>query len=225
MHKHFRVIAISEHLRYHGFDPDFYIHTRIPGIWAKLRTYYDLDIIDERENNFDNVEDGTYGAAYRDFSLPWNEYGEEMMRRARADDSQAPTSPAQFQPDSPPPSASASAARKRKRSDAAVVPKTRSSTVDDTEGDVSAPSPGPKSTRGARGVRRTASKAKAESTERETTADESSGEDEQSGQEDEEAEEELNETPAAKKGRAAGTRGKGTRATGRSRGRGRGRGR
>lgn len=55
MHKHFRMIAISEHLRNHGFDPDVHRHTRIPGIWQRLRQHYNLEAVDEREN-FDGDE-------------------------------------------------------------------------------------------------------------------------------------------------------------------------
>ncbi|KAJ2974836.1 hypothetical protein NUW58_g8530 [Xylaria curta] len=59
MHKHFRIIAISEHLRNHGFDPDVETHTRIPGIWTKLRQFFDMEMIDERDNSFDYVNSTT----------------------------------------------------------------------------------------------------------------------------------------------------------------------
>ncbi|UKZ47456.1 hypothetical protein TrVGV298_001674 [Trichoderma virens] len=93
MHKHFRMIAISEHLRNHGIDPDIHRHTRIPHIWEKLRTYYDLDLIDEREYfDDDEAED-----KYVEFSLPFHEFGELMLQRAIADPSEAPTSPPQLE--------------------------------------------------------------------------------------------------------------------------------
>ena len=93
MHKHFRMIAISEHLRNHGFDPDVHQHTRIPHIWQKLRTFYNLDIIDERENFDDDDED-----RYDEFSLPRGDFYGRMMQRAV---SEAPTSPAELDLENP----------------------------------------------------------------------------------------------------------------------------
>ncbi len=60
------MIALSEHLRNHGYDPTVEQHTRIPGIWQKLRTLYNLDVIDERENSFDYDEPDKF----LDFKLP-----------------------------------------------------------------------------------------------------------------------------------------------------------
>ena len=48
MHKHFRMIAISQHLRNHGYTSAKDDHTRIPGIWQKLGKLYNLDALDER---------------------------------------------------------------------------------------------------------------------------------------------------------------------------------
>ena len=54
MHKHFRMLAIFENFRSNGFggsarrEPAE--HVRIPAIWAKLRSLYDLDALDERED-------------------------------------------------------------------------------------------------------------------------------------------------------------------------------
>ena len=48
MHKHFRMIAISQHLRNHGYTSAKDDHTRIPGIWQKLEKLYNLDALDER---------------------------------------------------------------------------------------------------------------------------------------------------------------------------------
>ena len=48
MHKHFRMIALSQHLRNHGFNPAKEPHTRIPGIWKKLGSLYNLEALDER---------------------------------------------------------------------------------------------------------------------------------------------------------------------------------
>jgi MRG-binding protein len=218
MHKHFRMIAISEHLRNHGFDPDFYTHTRIPHIWEKLRTFYNLDLIDEREHNLDNVEDPSFEERFLEFSLPREDFGDIMLQRAIADPSEAPTSPAQLemspQPQSP---------RKRKRGD--TVSKTRASTVEDTEEgtDVASPAP-PKSARSARSQKRAAGRAKVEKAE--TPEPDTAEEEENSDTEDadEESEEESG-TPASRSTRGAGSRGRGGSLRGRGRGRrGRGRG-
>lgn len=48
MHKHFRMIAISQHLRNHGYTSSKDSHTRIPGIWQKLGSLYNLEALDER---------------------------------------------------------------------------------------------------------------------------------------------------------------------------------
>lgn len=45
MHKHFRMIALSQHMKNHGHRD---IHTSPVGIWAKLRSLYNLKILDER---------------------------------------------------------------------------------------------------------------------------------------------------------------------------------
>ena len=48
MHKHFRMIAISEFMKSQGYAPAHAEHTRIPGIWKKLGTLYNLPALDER---------------------------------------------------------------------------------------------------------------------------------------------------------------------------------
>jgi hypothetical protein len=48
MHKHFRMIAISEFMKSQGYAPSHAEHTRIPGIWKKLGTLYNLPALDER---------------------------------------------------------------------------------------------------------------------------------------------------------------------------------
>ncbi len=72
MHRHFRMIAISEHLRNHGYDPTMEPHTRIPGIWQKLDTLYNMRVIDDRENSFE-FEDPE---KFLEFELPKDLYGE-----------------------------------------------------------------------------------------------------------------------------------------------------
>jgi DASH complex subunit ASK1 len=241
MHKHFRMIAISEHLRNHGFDPDFLPHTRIPGIWAKLRTYYNMEAIDERENNIDYIDDENFDRRFLDFDLPFAEFGEEILSRARADPSEAPTSPAQWEPEDEQPSG-----KKRKRGtdtpamSSSAGPKTRDSTVDDTEGETPVRSPAPRTARGARSSKRAASKArkaKEESAEVEASGEEEEEDDDEEEEEEEEeegekeeeagdaeegSEEEESGTPASKSARGgARSRGKArTRGRGRARGRG-----
>lgn len=234
MHKHFRMIAISEHLRNHGFDPDFLPHTRIPGIWAKLRTYYNMEAIDERENNIDDVDDEDFERRYLEFSLPWEDFGEEIMSRARADPSEAPTTPPQWDTGEEQPSV-----KKRKRgadtpTRSSAGPKARDSTVEDTEGETPARSPAPRTARGARSSKRAASKARrakeesvetgatAEDEEEEGEEENEKDEEEDSGDADEESDEEEAGTPASRSTRGN-PRGRGrTRARGTRRGRGRG---
>jgi MRG-binding protein len=94
-HKHFRMLAIFENFRSNGFggsarrEPAE--HVRIPAIWAKLRSLYDLDALDEREDAHaenlaaertstgdedgdeemgSDAEDGDGEAPFVDFELP-----------------------------------------------------------------------------------------------------------------------------------------------------------
>lgn len=167
MHKHFRMIALSEHLRNHGYDPRVDQHTRIPGIWEKLRTCYNLDVIDDRENSFEYEEDSE--DQFPDFTLPDDVYGEMcFMRGKRTDEeiSEAPSSPPRLMESSEPKESlepeGHGTTRKRKRG------KERGSTVDTTETRTSPPahSSPPKSTRAGRSANRAAGKAKAESSSR-----------------------------------------------------------
>ncbi|KAG9259251.1 CT20 family protein [Emericellopsis atlantica] len=209
MHKHFRMLAISEHLRNHGFDPDYHRHTRIPNIWKKLGTYYNLQAIDERESFDDDEPDDRY----LDFQLPLPIFYDAIMERARADPSETKSSPAAFDPEGPIPS---SPPKKRKR--AGTGSRTRGTSREDTE-EVSVAHNEKPAGRRSRGRTRAASNAakaeKAESTEDEDEEEDEDSEDEDgnSSQEENHSEEEAAATPSARP-----TRG------GRSRGRGRGRG-
>ncbi|KAI0871536.1 chromatin modification-related protein EAF7-domain-containing protein [Hypoxylon argillaceum] len=204
MHKHFRIIAISEHLRNHGFDPDVETHTRIPGIWGKLRQFYDVEMIDERDNSFDYVRslggDEAPEEIYKDFGLPPDAFHDLMWARAAADAGE----PDNWSDSDGAGSAGTSAAtttttrkkqtqpqtRKRKRGDtvtdaASVAGSTtaktrRSSTVDETDQDTPvASSPVSRSARGARSQKRAAAKAKTvESTGSEDNEEEDGDEDE-----------------------------------------------
>lgn len=209
MHKHFRMIAISEHLRNHGFDPDHYKHTRIPYIWQKLRTFYNLDIIDEREN-FDEEESDD---RYVEFSLPKAQFYDAMMQRRIADASEAPTSPPELDLDAGP---SSSPPKKRKR--ASTASRTRGTSREDTEEVTDAPSPAGRSTaRGSRGRTRAASAAKAEKAETTEEEGEEGGSSGDSGSGDETGENSEEETTAPS---SKATTSRGTRTRGRGRGRG-----
>ena len=48
VHKHFRIIALSQYLQSHGYTPLEYEHTRIPRIWKKLESLYNLEALDDR---------------------------------------------------------------------------------------------------------------------------------------------------------------------------------
>lgn len=50
MHKHFRMVAISQYMMDRGHNPLTTPHMRIPGLWRKLQSLYNLDTIDERVN-------------------------------------------------------------------------------------------------------------------------------------------------------------------------------
>lgn len=222
MHKHFRMLAISEYLRTNGYDPAVYTHIRIPGIWKKLSEFYNMPLIDDRENNMDALEDPNYDERFKDFDLPWEKYGDLIMQRALADPTEEPSSPSQQSEKSP------ASTRKRKRGDNVGAPKTRSSTVEESDAENehdtldAPPSSALKSARSTRSAKRAASKAKAEPAEEEENAeDEEEEEEEQSSEEEGESEEEEEEEEAPT---TRSTRGPG-RGKRRGRGRGRGRGR
>lgn len=122
------MIAISEHLRNHGYDPRVERHTRIPGIWEKLRTMYNLDIIDERENSFEYEEDAP--ERFLEFDLPEDEYREHMFMRGQRDLSEAESSPPRLNRSSSP-----QPVRKRKRGE------TVTGTVEHTDEPPTSPQP------------------------------------------------------------------------------------
>lgn len=207
------MIAISEHLRNHGFDPDVYTHTRIPYIWEKLRTYYNLDVIDEREN-FDDEENDD---RYVEFTLPHADYHDAMMHRAIASPDTASSPPQLDFSDGH----SSPAPKKRKRADTASARVTRQASVADTEDGTEAQSPQAK---GAKGGRRGRTRAASKVEKAETTEEEESEEGTESGLGEEEEEESAEDsgTPASRPTRGS-VRGRGGRARGRGK-RGRGRG-
>ncbi|EAW07552.1 uncharacterized protein ACLA_022660 [Aspergillus clavatus NRRL 1] len=138
MHKHFRMIAISEFMKSQGYAPSNCEHTRIPGIWIKLGTLYNLPALDEREDSLiTEPSDDPDGSKdfYCPFELPGDEYADLMFERRLAMEGSA----------SPNPSAHADS---RRGSTIADTDETRSSPV---------PSRGRKGTRGRPATRGTRS--------------------------------------------------------------------
>ncbi|KAL9632942.1 MAG: hypothetical protein Q9164_004996 [Protoblastenia rupestris] len=87
MHKHFRMIAISEHLRNHGYTSAQDDHTRPAGIWKKLGHLYNLEALNEIEDatSLGNRREGDYSTeTYYDFDLPDEDYWDMMFARRLA---------------------------------------------------------------------------------------------------------------------------------------------
>jgi len=114
LHKHFRMIAISQHLRNNGYTTPSDDHTRVPGIWKKLRSSYNLEALDDRvsidgtlgrtcsckiqENSFgDDASDDSNPAkeSFSQFRLPQADFGDKMFSRRLAPDGS--TSPSWLQ--------------------------------------------------------------------------------------------------------------------------------
>ncbi|QQK47091.1 CT20 family protein [Penicillium digitatum] len=87
LHKHFRMLAISDYLKSQGYAPSTAEHMRIPGIWKKLGSLYNLEALDEREDSVItdiNEDDEGSSEMYCTFELPYDEYGEMMFERRLA---------------------------------------------------------------------------------------------------------------------------------------------
>ncbi|EEH37174.2 hypothetical protein PAAG_07730 [Paracoccidioides lutzii Pb01] len=87
MHKHFRMLAIWDHLVSQGYAAPSDQHSRIPGIWKKLESLYNLAGLDEREASFATDTSGELEPAqepYCPFQLPVDEFGEMMFERRLA---------------------------------------------------------------------------------------------------------------------------------------------
>jgi hypothetical protein len=180
------MIAISEHLRNHGYDPKFHTHTRIPEIWKKLDTLYNLEVIDERENSFDYPEDSAVEQKYLPFNLPEDEYGNMMWERGMAPSNAS--SPSRLHERS----GSAEHTKRRRRGEnTAATKRLRASTIEDTDEAKTSPATSPVPPRTKRGrppknapkpVGRSSSRAKAgrgdRHTSKETAEDEEDEEDE-----------------------------------------------
>jgi MRG-binding protein len=126
MHKHFRMLAIHDYMISQGVVNPADEHTKIPGIWEKLGSLYNLPILDDREDSIMNDlpnENGETVELYSPFSLPEDEYGAKMF--ARRLDPEGSRSPEE-------------------------EPSRRESTVADTDEPGSSPAPGRRSGRNAR---------------------------------------------------------------------------
>ncbi|KAL8979170.1 MAG: hypothetical protein Q9205_005433 [Flavoplaca limonia] len=121
VHKHFRIIAISQYLQSHGYTPLEHEHTRIPHIWKKLESLYNLEALDDRENAFSRASspdtEGTEMPSHQ-FTLPHDDFGKMMFERRLAPEGSS-SPPASTRP----PSAGSTSA-------AATG---RASTIEDTE--------------------------------------------------------------------------------------------
>jgi MRG-binding protein len=162
------MIALSEHLRNHGYDPKIERHTRIPGIWEKLGTLYNLEVIDERENSFDYADADTIEKKYLEFSLPEEDFGEMMWTKGMAP-SNADSSPSRLNGASELPEPS----KKRKRADTVTTNRARASTIEDTDEPKSSPAPSSaaKPGRHLKSGKRSSSRLKGESSDRHASKD------------------------------------------------------
>ena len=161
VHKHFRMISLSEHLRNHGYDPRVIQHTRIPGVWAKLRTLYNMDIIDDRENSFDYEED--VKDKFLDFKLPDEDFEEVKFMRGKRVGSEAGSS-ARSSPPRIKRSPSPRATKKRRRGE--MPSKPRDASVADTDEPRTSPirsSPPKATTRSRRNTNRSVGRVQGES--------------------------------------------------------------
>lgn len=196
------MISLANYLRNHGYDPEVDQHTRIPGIWSKLRTMYNLDIIDDRENSFE-YEEGVEDK-YLEFRLPENDYGDKQFMRGKRSSSETPSSPPRLGR-----SPSPQGPRKRKRGDT-ITNKIRGSTVDDTDEPKTSPanSPSLKPIRTGRSTNRGRGRSNADSSSRAPSKDtamddEEEEETEEVAEEDEEDEDgEGTASPKPSKGKA-----------------------
>ncbi|KAK4963949.1 hypothetical protein LTR66_012551 [Elasticomyces elasticus] len=121
IHKHFNLLSIYLSLLSNGYTTANTPHTRIPSIWAKLRTLYDLDALDEREyahviesamkDDYDELGDEAAREAeskmQTEFALPEEDFREDMWARrfpSRPQRSESPPSmPGLCRPGTPPP--------------------------------------------------------------------------------------------------------------------------
>jgi hypothetical protein len=162
------MIALSEHLRNHGYDPKIEPHTRIPGIWEKLGTLYNLEVINERENSFDYADADTIEKKYLEFSLPEEDFGAMMWTKGMAP-SNADSSPSRLNEASE----LREPSKKRKRADTVTTNRARGSTIEDTDEPKSSPAPSStvKPGRLPKSGKRSSSRLKGESSDRHASKD------------------------------------------------------
>lgn len=189
LHKHFRIIAISEYLKNHGYNPEVDTHTRIPGIWAKLGREYNLEAIDERELPATDVPDDEIA----DFRLRGDEFDIMMFEKGRRASGSETSTPSQSRASSAQPS------RKRQRG---ASSRKRASTIDDTD-DTQATPPSSSPIKATRATR-AAAQAHKDSDTRQTSKEPTADEDEEDGDEDDEdqVEEETPEPSTSKSGKS-----------------------
>ncbi len=85
MHKHFRMIAISENLRSQRFMSPADEHMRPAGIWKKLGDLYNLEALDQREDGFGySATSDAKQELFVDFDLPEEDYWDMMFARRLA---------------------------------------------------------------------------------------------------------------------------------------------
>ena len=88
------MLAIHEYMMSQGVINPADEHTKIPGVWEKLGSLYNLPILDDREDSIMNDlpdEGGKVVELYSPFSLPEDEYGAKMFaRRLDPDGSKSP---------------------------------------------------------------------------------------------------------------------------------------
>lgn len=104
------MMAIAKDFQSHGFTAPNIEHTRPAGIWAKLETLYDLEVLDDRENHHlgilatpsdteqsgsedDEEEDEENPWRRRDFGLPDDEFEEMAFAKRLEDESERASSP------------------------------------------------------------------------------------------------------------------------------------
>ena len=88
------MLAVHDYMVNQGVINDEDKHTRIPGIWEKVGTLYNLPMLDEREDSIMNDppdDNGEPVELYSPFSLPEDEYGDLMFaKRLDPDGSSSP---------------------------------------------------------------------------------------------------------------------------------------
>ncbi|TKA82031.1 hypothetical protein B0A49_00169 [Cryomyces minteri] len=231
MHKHFHMISIAQNLRSHGYTSARDAHTRIPGIWAKLRTLYDLEALDEREDAHAVNEahdtrhpdsespSSTDSAAsdYDSFELPTEEFADMMWaRRLPSPDnsigSSPPAMPQLLDPNEPAPIPFPESLRRSETAEVSETPDaptpTRRNARAGPRGGRAAAAEQPKEKGGGNAKHRAArgrQGSKATTVENTTEDDEGSEEDDS----EEESEEETTQAPAGRGGRGRGRGGRG----------------